>query len=148
MKTAPLAALAIIGGLAAGGGASFATGLILGGSGGAAATHRTQPEPPPTFVATGKILAPLVFPGGRLAGYVNFEIQLETAPDRAEFVKERLPYLFHAVNMRTFHTPMTSGPDGMLPDLAVFRAVVAASAVEAFGPGVVRRVAIVQATPA
>lgn len=148
MKTLPLAVIVVVAGLAIGSGASFATGLILGGP-----THTGHPPkaaPPPvvTFVPSGKILVPLVFPTGRLAGYVNIEVQLEVAEDKSEFVKARVPFLLNAINMRTFRTPMTSGPDGMLPDLVIVRSVLTAAATEAFGPGIVTRIAIVQATPA
>lgn len=148
MKTLPLAVIVVLAGLAAGGAASFATSLVVGASRHAAAPRQAEQLPLPTFVPTGKILAPLVFPTGRLAGYVSFEVELQIADDEQEFVKARLPFLLHAINMRTYHTPMTSGPDGMLPDLAVFRAVVTAAATEAFGVGVVKRAAIVQAAPA
>lgn len=144
MKTVPLAILVVVAGLIAGGGAAFATGLIVKTP---AKTVAAVPESP-TFVATGKILAPLVFSNGRLAGYVSLEAQLETAPDQAEFVRERLPLLLHAVNMRTYRTPMASGPDGMLPDLTAFRALLMTSSAEAFGADVVKRAAITQAAPA
>ena len=145
MKTVPLAAIVVFAGLVVGSGASFATSMFLTAS--PAAPTIVEPVDP-TFVATGKILAPLTFPNGRLAGYVQLEAQLEIAPDKAEFVKARLPLLLHALNMRTFRTPMTSGPDGMLPDLAVFRTILMAASTEALGPGVVKQAAIVQATPA
>jgi hypothetical protein len=144
MKTPIIAVLTIIAGIGVGGGAAFGTDLIMR----RAATVQTNVDELPTFVATGPILSPLVFPDGRLAGYVSFEAQLQVAPDKAAFVTDRLPLLLHAVNMRTFRTPMTSGPDGMLPDLAVFRQVLTAACAEAFGPGVIKIVAITQATPA
>lgn len=148
MKTVALAAIVVLAGLAAGGGASFATGLLVGTTQGSAPSRKATPPPPPTFVATGKILAPLVFPTGQLAGYVSFEVELQIPADKQDFVRARLPFLLHAINMRTYRTPMASGPDGMLPDLAVFRTVVMAAATEAFGSGIVARAAIVQATPA
>lgn len=148
MKTAILATIVVLAGAIVGGGASFATGLVLGASAAPAKPAGLAETLPPTFVASGKILAPLVFPNGRLAGYVQFEAQLETTPERAEFVKARLPLLMHALNMRTYRTPMTSGPDGMLPDLEVFRKLLLEASVEAFGPGEVKRAAITQATPA
>jgi hypothetical protein len=146
MKTPILAAIVVVAGIVVGGGSAFGTGLIFVAP--QVNTGKPIPPAPSTFVATGKILAPLVFPGGRLAGYVSFEVQFEVPEDRIEFVRARLPLLLHAVNMRTYRTPMTSGPDGMLPDLAVFRAVLMSAAAETFGPGVVRRAAITQATPA
>ena len=144
MKTPIIACLTILAGVAVGGGAAFGTGMIMQ----RAAAARTTADELPTFVVTGPILAPLVFPDGRLAGYVSFEAQFEVAPDKAAFVTDRLPLLLHAVNMRTFKTPMTSGPDGMLPDLAAFRQVLRVACTEAFGPGIVRVVAITKATPA
>jgi hypothetical protein len=147
VKTAPLAIIVLVLGIAAGGGAAYGTSKFLG-----VGTSSASPAPkkiePPTFLPTGKILAPLVFADGRLAGYASFEVQLEVPEDKAEFVNARLPLLLHAINMRTYHSPLASGPDGMLPDLAVFRALVAASSVEAFGAGIVKRVAITQAMPA
>jgi hypothetical protein len=56
--------------------------------------------------------------------------------------------LLHAINMRTYRTPMAAGPDGMLPDISVFRKIVMDAAPEAFGPKVVRLVAVTQAVPA
>jgi hypothetical protein len=147
MKTPVLAVIIVVAGIAVGSGAAFGTGLVLGKQHSGAAA-KAEVAAPPTFVPTGKILAPLVFPGGRLAGYVSIEAQFEVPEDKVEFVRARLPLLLHAVNMRTYRTPMTSGPDGMLPDLAVFRTVLMAAAGETFGPGVVSRAAITQATPA
>lgn len=144
MKTPIIAVLTVVAGIAVGGGAAFGTDMIMQ----RAAAPEAKADELPTFVATGPILSPLVFPDGRLAGYVSIEAQLQVAPDKAAFVTDRLPLLLHAVNMRTFRTPMTSGPDGMLPDLAVFRQVLTTACAEAFGPGVIKIVAITQATPA
>jgi hypothetical protein len=152
VKTPVLAVIVVIAGLAAGGGAAFGTSLVLGnkaapGAKAGAADHGAEAELP-VFVPTGKMLAPLVFSDGRLAGYVSFRAQLEIAPDKAEFVTARLPLLLHAVNMRTYKTPMASGPDGMLPDLTAFRTLLTSASDEAFGKGVVKRAAIVEAAPA
>lgn len=144
MKTAPLAVLVAIAGLACGGGAAFGTSLLLSKP----ATPEATEAAVPTFVPTGKILAPLVFSDGRLSGYVNFQVQLQVSPEKAEFVTARLPVLLHGINMRTYRSPMASGPDGMLPDLAVFRRVVMTASGEAFGSGIVKSVAITEATPA
>ena len=135
-----------------GGGAGYGAILLLGPSN-AAATAPDKAEHAeaghgPSFVPAGEVLAPVVAADGHLSGYVKFDVQLEVGADKAEFVTARLPLMLHAINMRTFRTPMASGPDGMLPNLDTFRKVAQASADEAFGAGVVRRVAIVQATPA
>lgn len=148
MKTLPLAALLLVAGLGIGSGSAFGTAFLLKSADPPAKAATPAPPEAPNFVPTGLILSPLVSPTGRLAGYVQFEAMLQTAPDQAEFVKARLPLLMHAINMRTYRTPMTSGPDGLLPNLETFRALVMASAAEAFGPGLVKRVAIQKAIPA
>lgn len=145
MKKILLPLAVLIAGTAVGGGAAYGTGLLVGPAEPASAKAAPADS---SFVPTAKILAPLVMPDGRLSGYVAFEVQLEVAADDAEFVTVRLPMLLHAINMRTYRTPMAAGPDGMLPNLAVFRKVVMESSKEAFGAGVVRVAAITQATPA
>jgi hypothetical protein len=141
--------VALIAGLGLGGGASFATIRMLGiGSTAPAAEKEEEPPAAGKFVPTGKILAPLVFADGRLVGYAAFEVQLEVEEAKGEFVAQRMPLLLHAINMRTYRTPLAAGPDGMLPDLDAFRKVVDAAATEAFGPKVVQKIAVTAATPA
>lgn len=133
--------------------------LILGvgvGGGAAVGTLRVLGPPPPKvavepvmgFVPAQKISAPLVLPDGRLAGYVSFDLSLEVPEDQVAAVTAKLPLLLHAINMRTFRTPLAAGPDGMLPDIEGLRRVIQASAPEALGKGVVKRVAITRAEPA
>jgi hypothetical protein len=129
----------IFAGLLLGGSAAYATLALLG-------PKSRQAEP--SFVDAGKVLAPLVFADGRLSGYVQFQIELEVPQDQMAFVTARLPLLFHAINMRTYRTPMAAGPDGLIPDIETFRQVVMAAAPEAFGAGVLRKVAVTQANPA
>lgn len=145
MKAILLPVAVLIAGTAVGGGAAYGVGLLVG----PAPAAGEKPAPAETsFVPTAKILAPLVMSDGRLSGYVAFEVQLEVGADEAEFVTARLPLLLHAINMRTYRTPMAAGADGMLPDLGVFRKVVMEASGEAFGKGVVTMAAITQATPA
>jgi hypothetical protein len=59
-----------------------------------------------------------------------------------------LPVLLNAINMRTFHTPLASGPDGLLPSVEGFRRVLLEAAVETYGKATIRRVVVTQATPA
>lgn len=146
-KILPL--VVVVAGIGAGGGAAYGMSLWLGGDRAAAKEVAAVEAPKPiSFVPSGKILAPLVSADGRLVGYVSFEVALEVREDKVEFVTARLPLLFDAVNMRTYRTPMASGPDGMLPSIAMFRALVMDSSDLAFGKGVVRRVAVTQAQPA
>ncbi|MEN2786126.1 hypothetical protein ACFOKI_06945 [Sphingomonas qilianensis] len=132
-------------------GASLALGLGAGGAAVFGAEQWFSAAPiaaePPVFVPTGAVLAPLVFPDGRLAGYASFEVELEVMQGESALVKEHMPLLLNAINMRTHRTPMASGPDGLLPDLKRFQQVVVEAAGEVFGAGVVRRAAITQAKP-
>lgn len=136
----------LLAGLGLGGGAAYATVLLMGPQKPKAAHAADEVEP--AFVDAGKVLAPLVFADGRLSGYVQFAIQLEVPEDKAAFVTARMPLLLHAINMRTYRTPMAAGPDGLIPDLETFRKVVMAAGPEAFGAGVIRKVAVTQANPA
>jgi len=132
-------------GIGVGGGAAYGTAMMLG-------PQPTQAEAralaETALVPTGKVLAPLVFPDGRLSGYVSFEVSLEVPADRGEEIAARMPLLLNAINMRTYRTPMTSGRDGMLPNLSVFRRLVLEASAEAFGKGAVTRAAVTQAVPA
>ena len=130
-----------IAGLGVGGGAAWGTSLLLGPAAPADTLGAAA------FVPAGKVLAPLVFKDGRLSGYVSFKVELEVDADAAESVQARLPLVLNAINMRTYRTPMAAGPDGLLPNLGMFRKVVMEAADEAFGKGVVRRVAVTEATP-
>jgi hypothetical protein len=147
MKKLLFLLVTLILGLGVGGGAAYATMLIVGPK----ASHASAGEDPDakqSFVPVDKVLAPLVFADGRLSGYVQFQLSLEVPEDKAEFVTARLPLLLHAINMRTYRTPLAAGPDGMLPNIDEFRKVVEAAAPEAFGSHLVKKVAVTQATPA
>jgi len=146
MKKILFLLVVLLAGLGLGGGAAYATVMLLGPQAPKAA--HAEEDGDKSFVDGGKVLAPLVFADGRLSGYVQFSIQLEVPTDKAEFVTARLPLLLHAINMRTYRTPMAAGPDGLIPDLETFRKVVLQAAPEAFGAGVLRKVAVTQANPA
>ncbi len=128
-------------GLGTGGAAAFGTALMM---------HGREPaaEQATVFVPTGQILAPLVFSDGRLAGYVTFDAQIEVPASEGNAVKQRLPVLLNAINMRTFRAPLASGPDGLLPNVEGFRRVLLESAIEAYGKAKIRRVAVTQAVAA
>jgi len=132
--------------------AVLALGLAVGGGGAYTAANVFGPlergMASKAFVPTGPVLAPLVLKDGRLSGYVSFEVELQVPANRVDFVKARMPLLLHAINMRTYRSPLASGPDGMLPDVEQFRKVVIAAAAEAFGDEIVRRAVITQAVPA
>lgn len=136
----------ILAGLTVGGGAGYGVTLLFDLS--SKPSPAVDEQAPPVFVPSGNILAPLVFPDGRLAGYVKFEVQLEVAGDQAPMVTAKRPLLLNAINMRTWRTPMASGPDGQLADLSRFRQVVVEASAAAFGANVVKRIAITRAEPA
>lgn len=133
--------LALILGVGVGGGSAWGVGMLRQ-NGGATGTVRTE------FVETGPMMAPLVFPDGRLSGYVSFEVQLEVPQGEGDAVKAKLPLLLNAVNLHTYRTPMASGRDGLIPGLDAFRRVVMDAARETYGPDMVRRAVVTQATPA
>ena len=84
----------------------------------------------------------------RFIGVSNFSVaQLTEA--QAATATARLPMLLHEINMRTWRTPLASGPNGLLADIGAFRKVVADSIPSAFGTDItVRNVAITEAVPA
>ena len=139
----------LVTGGAIGAGSGYATNFLLGTPAGAT-TVRPEPveEQPGKFVAMPVMTAPLVLKDGKLSGYAAFEIQLEVDESEADLVTARLPFLQHAINLRTFKVPLAAGADGMLPDLDNFRRVVIEAARESIGPGKVRKVAITKAEPA
>jgi len=142
MKKLLLPLMLIVAGAGVGGGAAIAARAVLGPPG---TTHAPVTET--AFVPAAKITAPLVLGDGRLAGYVSFDAALEVPADQEASVTQRLPLLLHAINMRTYRTPLATGRDGLLPDISGLRAVTLAAAREAFGAHAVRRVAITRAEP-
>lgn len=139
MKKIALWGASLVLGVGTGGATAYGAGWLVNGA--------LVPAADPVFVPTGPVLAPLVFSDGRLAGYASFEVQLEVMGGQDALVTERVPLLLNAINMRTHRTPMASGPDGLVPNLEVFRKVVMQAAQEVYGPGVIRHAAITQATP-
>lgn len=141
----PLSVLVL--GAGVGGGAAFGTRMIVGGDEKHAAASAVETPEATSFVPASKVIAPLVMEDGRLAGYVSFDVELQVPADQAEAVTAKLPLLLHAINMRTYRTPLAAGPDGMLPNIGMFRKIVEDAAPEALGAGVLRRAAITQAVP-
>jgi hypothetical protein len=139
----------LIAGLGVGGGAAFGVGQLLPApdAGPAKPKSPVEEEANLAFIKTEVVLVPLVFPDGRLAGYTSIDAALQVPADQAEALKARMPLLLHAINLQTFRTPLAAGPDGQLADLEGYRKIVAAAAPKAFGAGVVRKVAIIQANP-
>jgi hypothetical protein len=156
MKMLLIPVAVVVAGAGVGAGAAWGTDMLLG-----------QPEPPAAgpaaagpaaaaapgrreglaFVPVTGLVTPLVMADGRLAGYVSADVALGVEEGEEAEVTARLPLLLHAVNMRTYRTPLAAGPDGMLADVAGLRAVVLEAAPEALGPGVVHEVAITRAVP-
>ncbi len=141
MKKILFSGLVLILGVGTGGAAAYATSYII-------AEQHARADRATDFVPTGPILAPLVFADGRLSGYVLFEAQIEVPSDQSDTVKKQMPLLLDAVNMRTFRTPMASGPDGMVPGVDAFRRVLLDAAIKTYGQAAIRKVVVTQATPA
>ncbi|MDR6853476.1 hypothetical protein J2Y54_002996 [Sphingomonas sp. BE123] len=148
MKKILFPLILLITGAAIGAGGGYATTLFLAPPAGATGKPEPAEEEPGTFVTVPQMTAPLVLKDGKLSGYAKFEIQLEVSESDAAAVTARLPFLQHAINLRTFKVPMAAGADGMLPDLDNFRRVVIEAAREAIGPDKVRKVTITKAEPA
>lgn len=142
--------LLLIGGAGVGGASAFAVGLLhpppAAGDKPAPARSETDEEAP-EFVPA-EVLVPLVFEDGQLAGYASLKLALRVAPGTGETTKERLPLLLNAINLQTYRTPLATGPDGRLPDLATFRSLVQRSADQALGKGTILQVAITEARTA
>lgn len=133
-------------GLGVGGGAAYGLSMVLG--------------PPPTpdahvekkkvetaFVPTGALVVPIVTGDGNLSGYASFEMQLEVAEaDEAE-VTAQIPLLLHAINMRTYRTPMAAGKQKILPDLDVLSRLAMEAATKSLGKGKVLRAVVTSARP-
>ena len=107
MKKLSFLILILLAGIGTGGGAGYAAILLLGTARPAEPAHPKEADP--HFASAGKVLAPLVGADGSLSGYEQFDVQLEVAEDRVDFVTARLPLLLHEINMRTYRTPMASG---------------------------------------
>lgn len=156
MKKPLLGILLLVTGTAAGAGGgwaliTFMPGLLpAGASTDGAQAHAgagADDEAPTAIVPAGRVLAPLVYQDGTLAGYGGFQIQIEVPEAKAADITARLPILLHAINMRTFKAPLAAGPDGMIPDLDVFRLTVQQAADDSFGKGTVKRVLVTEAAP-
>lgn len=137
-------------GAAGGGGGAFAVATLLTPSqAGPAkpAAPAADPAAKPVTLPEFTVNAPLVFTDGRLAGYATFKVQLTVGEDRQQDVGDNMPMLLNGINMRTYQRPMARLPDGLIPDLAILRAVIREAATEAFGKDAVRDVLITEALP-
>lgn len=156
MKKAVLGIALLLAGTAAGAGGGWALLTFMpdmspkaeAGVDGAADTTADADDTPTSIIPAGRVLAPLVYKDGTLAGYGGFQVQIEVPEAEAATITARLPILLHAINMRTFKAPLAAGPDGMIPDLGLFRATVQQAADESFGKGMVKRVLVTEAAPA
>jgi len=136
----------LVGGGAAGAAGGYGALTLLGQP--SAKVEHEKPAEATLFVPAGSILAPIVATDGRLSGYARFEVQLEVTQSGEADVNAKLPLFLHAVNMRTYRSPMASGPDNLLPDLKIFRAILMEAAAESLGKDIVRNAAVTAASPA
>ena len=136
-------------GAAGGGSGAFAVATWLVPQAGPAKVSAPTADPAAKAVTLPEftVNAPLVFADGRLAGYATFKVQLTVGEDRQQDVTDNMPMLLNGINMRTYQRPMARLPDGLIPDLAILRAVIREAASEAFGKDAVRDVLITEALP-
>lgn len=142
MNKALGAILALAAGIGVGGASAYGVTAYAGD--GNAWGSRT---PALTFAPIGTMVAPLVFADGRLAAYISFDAQLEVDRKQKDLIDARLPVLMHAVNMRSYRTPLAAGVDGLIPELEGLRKMVEEAAKETYGAGVIHRVIVTQASP-
>lgn len=142
----------LVAGVGTGAGAGLGTSMLLSDGKPQAAACKTAAQAvadaKPVYVVAGTVKTPVVFDDGRLAGYVQFTVQLEVPQADQQAISDQMPLLLNAINMRTFKTPMARSPDGRIPDLEIFRKLVMDASAEAFGRGKVKRALITDVTSA
>jgi|GEM_PF-534363 len=150
MKKILLPLILLILGFVLGGGAAFGVSQVMGpppAPGEHGEGHMEEEEVETVFVPAGTILVPVVAQDGYLSGYVNFEVELEVAVDKAENVTAKLPLLLHAINLRAFRTPIAAGQDYILPDLKLFAKMVEEAAEESLGKDELIQAMVISAKP-
>lgn len=138
--------LVLILGLGAGGGAAWGVGQWLGPPPEKPA-HAVEEKVETAFIKAGPVVAPIVTEDEQLSGYASFELELEVPAEEADALTARLPLLLHAINLRSFRTPMAAGKQKILPDLDRFSALVMDAATESWGKGKLTRAVITRAQP-
>ena len=137
--------LLLVGGGAAGAAGGYGAMTLLGPPSAKPVEKKAEAT---IFVPAGSILAPIVAADGHLSGYATFEVQLEVTESGQADVTAKLPLFLHAVNMRTYRSPMASGPDNLLPDIKIFRAILMEAAQDSLGKGAIVNAAVTAASPA
>jgi hypothetical protein len=136
--------------------ATVVVGIVLGGATGWAASQFLVPmlkpvskpaQEPTAFLEMPRMLGPIVDQEGRLMGYNQFIVHVEIQTKSDEDLKQWVPLLQDAINMRTFRTPMAVGTDGQRPNLDMLRQMVRAAAEEVLGKKEVRRILITESQP-
>jgi flagellar basal body-associated protein FliL len=90
--------LAILGGLAFGGGGATAWFMLTNGG---VATAKAQPAETYdvlTYVKIQRLTVPLADVRGNLISYLTLDLALDVKPGQAEFVKQRIPMIRHQIN--------------------------------------------------
>lgn len=137
-------------------------GLLVGGSGAvgiqyavgammpaAVAAQRAERPEDVEYVEVGKIMVPVVDHDGDLMSYLKVEAMLEVPEGTGEEVKVKLPVVIHEINMVTWRTALSAGPDGRLVDTNALQKIFAGAAARVYGKDVkVERVLLTSTIPA
>ncbi len=89
--------LAVLGGLAFGGGGASAW-FLLNGHVAPTAQAAEPTDGKLDFVTVPRLTVPMADDNGNILGYVTLDLALQVVPDKAEYVKQRIPMIRHGLN--------------------------------------------------
>ncbi len=90
--------IAVLGGLAFGGGGASAWFLLRGEGVNAALAASDTPVTPASYVTVPRLTVPMVGQNTELLGYITLDLALEVPADRAEYIKQHIPMIRHGLN--------------------------------------------------
>jgi hypothetical protein len=142
-----LLALAVFGGLAFGGGGASAW-FLLSERGIAAVRAEAAPKLKPlAYVKIQRLTVPLSDAHGSLTGYVTLDLALDVVPDRAEFVKQRIPMIRHQINALVYARSFALPDNPARLDIAAATPLMLDAANAALETPAIRSLSIVSAMP-
>ena len=101
------------------------------------------------YVDLGKVTVPVVDSDGDLVRYVTINASLEVPKGAGDATKSKLPVVLHEINMATWKSALSSGPDGELVDTNAVERIFESAAKQVYGKDVpVNRVLLTSTVPA
>lgn len=101
------------------------------------------------YVALGKVTLPVVDKDGDLVRYVAIDASLEVPQGDGDEAKTKLPVVLHQINMVTWKSALSSGPDGELVDTNAVEKIFETAAKQVYGKDLpVNRVLLTSTIPA